>query len=80
VNYIPVVAWGLDPGGTDVAMANYFGSWGLRGSLPNPSGETTVKYYAMPTHPRFPTMTSFDRSWICSILLLWLLNWFEWLR
>lgn len=60
MNYIPVVAWGLCPGGTDTEIANYFGSWGLSGSLPSGSG--AVACVAHPVHPRIPTIASFVRG------------------
>jgi hypothetical protein len=37
MNYIPVVAWGLYPGGTDKQVANYTASWGLFGDAPEPT-------------------------------------------
>lgn len=38
MNYIPVVAWGIFPGGTDKQIANYFGSWGLLADAPDTGG------------------------------------------
>jgi hypothetical protein len=75
VNYIPVVAWNLCPGGSDTEVANYFGSWGLVGALPDSSGAPVVTYYAHPVHPMMPTFTSFARGWICSLIIAWLLYW-----
>jgi len=36
MNYIPYAAWGLCPSGTTTQIANYFGSWGLLGTLNEP--------------------------------------------
>lgn len=36
MNYIPVVAWGLCPGGTTKQIASHFSSWGLLGEAPEP--------------------------------------------
>jgi hypothetical protein len=54
MNYLPAVAWGLCPGGTATQVANYFGSWGLLGDLPEGAGTETITYYRIPTVPRHP--------------------------
>lgn len=76
MNYIPVVAWGLCPGGTDTEVANYFSSWGLNGGLPSPTTAGTT-YYGIPVHPTMPTFDSFARGWICSVIIVTLLHWFN---
>ena len=34
MNYVPVVAWGMCPGGTSKEVANYAASWGLISDAP----------------------------------------------
>jgi hypothetical protein len=73
-NFVPVVAWGLCPGGSNTEVANYFGSWGLNGALPS-SSPVVATYYGIPVHPTIPTFDSFARGWICSLIIAWMLYW-----
>lgn len=67
MNYIPVVAWGLCPGGTDKQIANYFGSWGLYGDA---SSGTGTAFYRIPTHPTHPTHPTFAGQYFMALLVM----------
>jgi hypothetical protein len=68
MNYVPVVAWGLCPDGTNTERANYFGSWGLGWGL---SYDTTTTVCRIPSHPSIPTIASFASG--CIYAIFWIL-------
>ena len=74
MNYVPAVAWGMCPGGTDKQVSNYAASWGLFGDAPVSSWvpDLATAGYSIPTHATWISMPNMSRGIMSLIILIWL--------